>query len=86
MAESIVPPEMINRAAYEELRAADMPEDQAKAVAAHLPDWSQFATKQDLARLENRLTWRMVQVVGLPVVLLVLAFLVDYFFARPPGT
>ena len=85
MAESIVPPEMINRAAYEELRAADMPEDQAKAVAAHLPDWSQFATKQDLARLENRLTWRMVQVVGLPVVLLVLAFLVDYFFARPPG-
>ena len=33
MAESIVPPEMINRAAYEELRAA------------HLPDWSQFATK-----------------------------------------
>ena len=55
-------------------------------MAAHLPDWSQFATKQDLARLENRLTWRMVQVVGLPVVLLVLAFLVDYFFARPPGT
>ena len=33
MAESIVQPEMINRTAYEELRAADMPEDQAKAVA-----------------------------------------------------
>ena len=85
MAEAIVPPEMINRAAYEELRVADMPEDQAKAVAAHLPDWSQFATKQDLARLENRLAWRMVQVMGLPVVLLVPACLAGYFFARPPA-
>ena len=55
MADSIVQPEMINRTAYEELRAADMPEDQAKAVAAHLPDWSQFATKQGLAELESRL-------------------------------
>ena len=59
MAESIVQPEMINRAAYKELRDADMPEDQAKALASHLPDWSQFATKQDLkqglAELENRL-------------------------------
>ena len=53
MAESIVQPEMINR-------AADMPEDQAKAVAAHLPDWSQFATKQDLAELESRLSRWMV--------------------------
>ena len=64
MAESIVQPEMINRTAYEELRAADMPEDQAKAVAAHLPDWSQFATKQDLkqglAELESRLIRWMV--------------------------
>ena len=48
MAESIVPPGMINRAAYEELRAADLSEDQAKAVAAHLPDWSRFATRRDL--------------------------------------
>lgn len=64
MAESIVRPEMINRTAYEELRAADMPEDQAKAVAAHLPDWSQFVTRQDLkqglAELESRLIRWMV--------------------------
>ena len=60
MAESIVKPEMINRTAYEELRAADMPEDQAKAVAAHLPDWSQFATRQDLSELESRLIRWMV--------------------------
>ena len=60
MAESIVQPEMINRTAYEELRAADMPEDQAKAVAAHLPDWSQFATKQGLVELESRLIRWMV--------------------------
>lgn len=45
--------EMINRAAYNDLRAAGMAEDQAQTVAAHLPDWSQFATKQDLARLEG---------------------------------
>ncbi len=51
MARSIVQPEMINRSAYEKLRAAEMPEGQAAAVAAHLPDWSQFATKQDLAEL-----------------------------------
>ena len=56
MAESIVRPEMINRAAYEELRAADMPEDQAKAVAAHLPDWSQFATRQDLVELRGEMS------------------------------
>ncbi len=64
MAESIVRPEMINRTAYEELRAADMPEDQAKAVAVHLPDWSQFVTRQDLkqglAELESRLIRWMV--------------------------
>ena len=50
---------MINRTAYEELRAADMPEGQAKAVAAHLPDWSQFATRQDLAELRGDLRGEM---------------------------
>ena len=64
MARSIVPPEMINRAAYRELQEAGMDAPQAEAVAAHLPDWSQFATKQDLtqglAELENRLVrWMM---------------------------
>jgi hypothetical protein len=36
-----------------------MAEAQAQVVASHLPDWSQFATKQDwaqgLAQLESRL-------------------------------
>ena len=60
MARSMVQPETINRSAYEALRAADMSEDQAKAVAAHLPDWSRFATRQDLAELESRLIRWMV--------------------------
>ncbi len=40
-----------------------MPEVQAQVVAAHLPDWSQFATKEDISalrvefgRLENQMT------------------------------
>lgn len=52
--------EMINRVAYNDLRAAGMAEDQAQTVAAHLPDWSQFATRQDLAQLESRLIRWMV--------------------------
>ena len=52
--------EVINRAAYNDLRAAGMAEDQAQTVAAHLPDWSQFATRQDLAQLESRLIRWMV--------------------------
>ena len=59
MARSIVQPEMINRSAYEELRAAEMSEVQATAVAAHLPDWSQFATKQDLAELRAEMRAEM---------------------------
>ncbi len=38
-----------------------MPEDQAKAVAAHLPDWSQLATKQDLVELRGELESRLVR-------------------------
>lgn len=45
--------EMMNRTAYEELRAAEMPEAQATSVARHLPDWSQFATKADLKELRQ---------------------------------
>ncbi len=33
-----------------------MPEVQAQVVAAHPPDWSQFATKEDLHQLEKRMT------------------------------
>ena len=47
--------EMINKAAYQELTEVGMPEPQAQAVAGHIPDWSQFATKDDLSQLETRL-------------------------------
>ena len=36
---------------YEHLRAAGFEEKQATAIAASLPDWSQFATKADLEPL-----------------------------------
>ncbi len=52
--------EMMNKVAYQALREADMPDAQAQVVAAHLPDWSQFATKRDLHQLENRLIRWMV--------------------------
>ena len=34
-----------------------MKDPQAKILAAAIPDWSQFATKQDLAQLESRLIY-----------------------------
>lgn len=49
----------ISQAACNERREAEMPESQAKAIASHLPDWSQFATKEDLARLEGRVAQRL---------------------------
>ncbi len=55
--------EMINKAALRELRDAGMADAHAEAVASHIPDWSQFATRQDMAdlrrdmgSLESRLT------------------------------
>ena len=59
MARSMVQPEMINRTAYRDLQDAGMDAPQAEAVAAHLPDWSQFATKQDLATLQTDLRSEM---------------------------
>ena len=40
--------EMINKAVLDSLREAGMDSPQAEVVAAHIPDWSQFATKQEL--------------------------------------
>ncbi len=45
--------EMLNKTAYEDLRQVGLAEDQAIALASHLPDWSQFATKQDLGQLRQ---------------------------------
>ena len=53
--------EMINKAAYQDLTEVGMPEAQAQAVAAHIPDWSQFATKDDLAKGMSQLDTRMIQ-------------------------
>ena len=32
-----------------------MEEKQAEIIASHIPDWSQFATKQDMAELKSEL-------------------------------
>ena len=53
--------EMINKAAYQDLTEVGMPEAQAQAVAAHIPDWSQFATKDDLEKGLSQLDTRMSQ-------------------------
>ena len=53
--------EMINKAAYQDLTEAGMPAPQAQAVAAHIPDWSQFATKEDLAKGMSQLDTRLTQ-------------------------
>ena len=45
----------MNRTVYRELRDAQMEETQAVIIASHIPDWSQFATKQDLAELKAEL-------------------------------
>ena len=64
MARSIVQTEMINRTAYRDLREAGMDASQAEVVAAHLPDWSQFATKQDLATLQSEMRGEMATLRG----------------------
>ena len=53
--------EMINKAAYQDLTEGGMPAAQAQAVAAHIPDWSQFATKDDLAKGMSQLDTRLTQ-------------------------
>ena len=44
---------MINKAAYGDLREVGMTDAQVEAVASHIPDWSQCATRQDLADLRQ---------------------------------
>jgi len=51
--------EMINKAAYEDLKEAGMDDAKAIAIASHIPDWSQFATRQDLSRMELRIVFWM---------------------------
>lgn len=62
----------IDVATYERLRAAGLAEKQALALAVSLPDWTQFATKADLSRLEHKLaqgqTQMLLWVAGLLIV------------------
>ena len=51
---------MINKAAYQDLLDAGMADAQAQVVASHIPDWSQFVTKQDLSQTGDRLIRWMV--------------------------
>lgn len=53
--------EIINKTVYQDLQKVGMPDEQAPVIASHLPDWSQFATKQDLSRLESQMDRRMDQ-------------------------
>ena len=45
----------MHRRVYRELREAEMEEKQAAIIASHIPDWSRFATKQDMAELKSEL-------------------------------
>ena len=44
-----------NRTVYRELRDAQMEERRGEIIASHIPDWSQFVTKQDLAEFKAEL-------------------------------
>ena len=50
---------MMNKAAYQELTQANMPEPQTQVAVSYIRDWSQFATRDELSRLESRLERRM---------------------------
>ena len=57
---------MMNKAAYQELTQANMPEPQTQVAVSYIRDWSQFATRDELSRLgkgmsqlESRLVRRM---------------------------
>ncbi len=52
--------ETINKQALRDLREAGMERDQAEAVASHIPDWTQFATKDDIRAIQ--LSIREIQV------------------------
>ena len=43
----------MNRRVYRDLREAAMEENQAEIIASPIPDWSLFATKQDMTELKS---------------------------------
>ncbi len=66
----------MNRTVYRELRDAQMAEKHAEIIASHIPDWSQFATKQDIAELKSDLMrWPWIQMGAVVAVLTALRFI-----------
>lgn len=66
----------MNRRVYRDLREAEMEENQAEIIASHIPDWSQFATKQDIAELKSGLMrWQWVQLGAVVALLTALRFI-----------
>ena len=66
----------MNRTVYRELRDAQMEEKHAETIASHIPDWSQFVTKQDLAELKSDLMrWQWIQMGAVVAVLTALRFI-----------
>ena len=66
----------MNRTVYRELRGAQMEERQAEIIASRIPDWSQFATKQDLAELKSDLMrWQWIQMGAVVALLAALRFI-----------
>ena len=45
--------EMINKAAYADLKEAGMDNEKAVAIASHIPDWTQFTTRQGLLCMDT---------------------------------
>ena len=52
----------MHRRAYRELREAEMEEKQAEIIASHIPAWSQFATRQDMAELKSEFKQDMAEI------------------------
>ena len=51
--------EMLHKTLLDDLREAGMESPQAEVVAAHIPDWSQFATRQELVTTRQELKQEM---------------------------
>ena len=73
--------ERCNQAVLDDLREAGMDSPQAEVVAAHIPDWSQFATKQEVKTLRWMVLGGFAAVLLLPDnwIVLALEWLAKFF-------
>ena len=72
---------MLNKAVLDDLREAGMDSPQAEVVAAHIPDWSQLATKQEVKTLRWMVLGGFATVLLLPDnwIVLALEWLAKFF-------